>query len=76
MVNHNPNVISSLITPLSQREMEIMRLLASGASNKEIAASLYITEGTVKNHNTDIFRKLGVSNRRNARSKAKNLGLI
>ena len=76
MVNHNPNVKSSLIIPLSEREMEIMRLLASGASNKEIAASLYITEGTVKNHNTDIFRKLGVSDRRNARSKAENLGLI
>ena len=56
--------------------MEILRLLASGASNKEIAVSLYITEGTVKNHNTDIFRKLGVSDRRNVRSKAKYLGLI
>jgi DNA-binding NarL/FixJ family response regulator len=76
MVDQSHSVDSFLITPLSEREMEIVRLLASGASNKEIAVRLYITEGTVKNHITDIFRKLGVTDRKNAGLKAKNRGLI
>jgi DNA-binding NarL/FixJ family response regulator len=76
MADHIPSINSALLSPLSKREMEIMRLLASGARNKDIAARLYITEGTVKNHITDIFRKLGVSDRMNAGLKAKNLGLI
>jgi DNA-binding NarL/FixJ family response regulator len=76
MADQTPIANSSLISPLSKREMEIMQLLASGATNKEIAARLYITEGTVKNHITDIFKKLGVSDRMNAGLKAKNLGLI
>ena len=71
-----PEGSSSLIEPLSEREMESMRLLGSGASNKEIAARLYITEGTVKNHITNIFGKLGVSDRIKAALKARELGLI
>jgi len=76
MTDQIPEGSSFHIKPLSEREMEIMRLLGSGASNKEIAARLYITEGTVKNHITNIFRKLGVSDRTKAARKARELGLI
>jgi DNA-binding NarL/FixJ family response regulator len=76
LADQMPEGNSSLIEPLSEREMEIMRLLGFGASNKEIAARLYITEGTVKNHNTNIFGKLGVSGRTKAALKARELGLI
>ena len=65
-----------LIEPLSDRELEILRLVASGASNKEIAAALFIAEGTVKNHVTNILGKLGVRDRTQAALKAKDLSLI
>lgn len=48
---------------LTQRELEISKLVAEGMSNKEIAAKLYITEGTVKNHITNILSKLGLNHR-------------
>jgi DNA-binding NarL/FixJ family response regulator len=51
---------------LSEREMEVLRLVASGASNREIARTLYITEGTVKNHISSILRKLGFRDRTQA----------
>jgi len=62
--------------PLSEREIELLRLIASGASNKEIAESLFITEGTVKNHITHILGKLSVRDRTQAALKAKELGVI
>ncbi len=65
----------ALVEPLSDRELEILRLVAAGASNKEIAAQLVITEGTVKNHLTNILGKLGVRDRTQAALKAKELGL-
>ncbi|MCO5203443.1 MAG: response regulator transcription factor [Anaerolineae bacterium] len=65
-----------LVEPLSNREMEILEILATGASNKEIAAQLFIAEGTVKNHVTNILGKLGVRDRTQAALKAKELGLI
>ena len=62
--------------PLSERETELLRLIASGASNKEIADTLFITEGTVKNHITHILGKLGVRDRMQAALKAKEIGVI
>lgn len=62
--------------PLSEREIELLRLIASGLSNKEIGETLFITEGTVKNHITHILGKLGVRDRTQAVLKAKELGLI
>jgi len=62
--------------PLSEREIELLSLLASGSSNKEIAETLFITEGTVKNHVTHILGKLGVRDRTQAALRAKELGLI
>jgi len=51
---------------LSEREAEVLRLIGSGASNREIARSLYITEGTAKNHISKILRKLGLKDRTQA----------
>jgi DNA-binding NarL/FixJ family response regulator len=65
-----------LVEPLSERELEILQLIATGASNKEIAGDLFITEGTVKNHVTNILGKLGVRDRTQAALKAKELNLI
>ena len=62
--------------PLSEREIELLRLIASGFSNKEIADTLFITEGTVKNHITHILGKLNVRDRTQAVLKAKEIGLI
>ncbi|MGE5611344.1 MAG: response regulator [Bacillota bacterium] len=64
-----------LINTLSDRELEVLQQLACGKSNKQIAASLYITEGTVKNHMTNILGKLGVSDRTQAALKARELGI-
>ncbi len=68
--------VSPLVEPLSDRELEILVLVARGASNREIAGQLYIAEGTVKNHVTNILGKLGVRDRTQAALKAKELGLI
>ena len=65
-----------LVEPLSDRELEILRLIATGASNKEIASLLFIAEGTVKNHITNILGKLEVRDRTQAALKAKELKLI
>lgn len=62
--------------PLSVREVEVLRLLAGGNSNKEIAARLDLAEGTVKNHLTHIFGKLGVLDRTQAALRGRDLGLI
>lgn len=67
---------SELVETLSERELEILRQVANGESNKEIAIHLYITEGTVKNHVTNILGKLGVRDRTQAALRAKELGLI
>lgn len=71
-----PPPVQPLVEPLSEREIEILSLIASGASNKEIAGMLFITEGTVKNHVTNILGKLDVRDRTQAALKAKELKLI
>jgi len=66
----------TLSDPLSNREVEILRYVATGASNKEIADILVISEGTVKNHLSSILSKLGVRDRMQAVLKAKEYGII
>ena len=66
----------TLAEPLSDREFEILRLIADGARNQEIAGTLFLAEGTVKNHITNILGKLGVRDRTQAALKARRIGLI
>jgi len=66
----------ALVEPLSDRELEILSLIANGASNREIAGTLFLAEGTVKNHVTNILGKLGVRDRTQAALKARDTGLI
>lgn len=69
-------VAPTLVEPLSAREREVLRLIATGASNREIADALFLAEGTVKNHVTNILGKLGVRDRTQAALWAKEAGLV
>jgi DNA-binding NarL/FixJ family response regulator len=62
--------------PLSQRELEVLELVAAGATNREAAARLFISEATVKSHLMNIYAKLGVSDRAAAVGEAFNRGLL
>lgn len=62
--------------PLSERELEVLALLASGKTNSEIARDLFVSVGTVKSHTGNIYRKLDTKNRAGALSRARELGLI
>lgn len=62
--------------PLTERETEILRLMAGGFSNKEIAGSLHVAEGTIKNHVSNILSKLGVRDRTRAVLKAFELKIV
>jgi len=64
------------LVPLSERELAVVRLLAEGRSNKEIAADLYLAEGTVKNYVTALLGKLGARDRTQAALRARDLGLL
>ena len=65
-----------LVEPLSDRELEVLRLIAEGLSNQEIAARLYLALPTIKFHTGNIYGKLGVKSRTEAVSKARNIGLL
>jgi DNA-binding NarL/FixJ family response regulator len=65
-----------LAEPLSDRELDVLRWVARGASNKEIATHLRIAEGTVKNHMTNILDKLQVADRTGAALKAREFGFV
>ncbi|RJX38530.1 LuxR family transcriptional regulator [Paenibacillus pinisoli] len=65
-----------LIEPLSSRELEVLRLIAEGLSNTEIASRLFLALSTVKGHNRIIFDKLQVSRRTEAVARARELGLL
>jgi len=68
------SVAQPLPDPLSQRELEVLQLLAGGASNQEIAAALVLAPGTVKLHVSHILSKLGVNSRTRAILCARDLG--
>jgi DNA-binding NarL/FixJ family response regulator len=79
-----PSVASRLMSrvrtpsagPLSQREVEVLELVAAGTTNREAAARLFISEATVKSHLLNIYAKLGVSDRAAAVAEAFNRGLL
>jgi ATP/maltotriose-dependent transcriptional regulator MalT len=64
------------IEPLTERESEVLALLAQRLTYKEIGASLFITPSTVSQHAVRIYQKLQVNNRRQARVKAQALGIL
>ena len=64
------------VEPLSQRELDILRLIAQGLSNREIGARLFLALNTVKGHNRVIFDKLQVESRTEAIARARELGLL
>ena len=66
---------AGLVEPLSEREIEVLRLVTAGMSNREIAGKLYISPGTAKTHIHNLCGKLGVRNRTEAAMRAKELGL-
>lgn len=65
------NVVQALDDPLSERELEVLALLASGRTSREIAGDLFVTAGTVKSHTSNIYRKLGAKNRTEALTRAR-----
>lgn len=66
---------ASTVEALSERELEVLRLVAAGKSNREIAEKLVVSLGTAKTHVHNLCGKLGVRNRTEAAMKAKDLGL-
>jgi LuxR family maltose regulon positive regulatory protein len=71
-----PSQPELLIETLTERETEVLHLLAAGLSNQEIAERLYVSEGTVKTHTHNLYGKLGVQSRTRAIARAKELKLI
>jgi LuxR family maltose regulon positive regulatory protein len=67
---------TNLIDPLTERELEVLHLIADGFSNKEIAEKLVVTVGTVKTHTSNIYRKLDALGRTKALAKARQLNLV
>jgi LuxR family maltose regulon positive regulatory protein len=65
-----------LVDPLSQRELEVLRLIALGRTNQEVAGQLVVSRGTVKAHTASIYRKLDVANRTEAVARARQLGIL
>jgi LuxR family maltose regulon positive regulatory protein len=68
--------MDALVEPLSEREIEVLRLVAAGLSNREIAEKLVISPGTAKTHIHNLCGKMGASNRTEAAMKARELGLV
>lgn len=68
--------VTGLVEALSEREVEVLRLLAAGKSNQEIAEELFVALDTVKKHVSHILAKLGASNRTEATARARALGLL
>lgn len=69
-------VMRSPRVKLTERELEVLRLLDTGASNREIAKMLFVTEATVKTHLVHVFEKLGVSSRSRAIAAARESGIL
>jgi DNA-binding NarL/FixJ family response regulator len=71
-----PEATEELIEPLSAREIEILKLVSQGLTNREIANKLFLAEGTVKNYVTSILQKIDARDRTQAAIRARELGLL
>ena len=71
-----PAAQQPLIEPLTERELQVLHLLAEGLSNQDIAEKLVVAVGTVKTHTASLFRKLDVTSRTQAAVRARELGLL
>ena len=65
-----------LADPLSEREREVLAVLATGKTTSEAARDLFVSVGTIKSHTSNIYRKLGARNRAEAIARARELGLL
>jgi DNA-binding CsgD family transcriptional regulator len=65
-----------VVEPLTQRELEVLRLVAKGATNREVARRLFISEASVKAHLLHVYAKLGVNDRAAAVAAAYDRGLL
>lgn len=72
----SPSITLSLVEPLSEREIEVLQLLADGRTYQEIAQAMVVSVNTIKSHLKSIYGKLGVHNRREAVARARSLHLI
>ncbi|MER2600274.1 MAG: response regulator transcription factor [Caldilineales bacterium] len=72
----SPKPAPTIEEPLTEREQEILRLLAEGLTNREIAQRLYLAEGTIKNYVTNILGKIGARDRTQAALRARELGIL
>lgn len=68
--------IATLVDPLTTRELEILQLIAAGMTNKQIAATLFVSPNTVRVHTSNIYSKLSVATRMQAATKARSLGIL
>jgi LuxR family maltose regulon positive regulatory protein len=75
-IGKTPATQQPLIEPLTERELEVLRLLADGLSNQEIASTLVVALGTAKTHTASLYRKLDVVSRIQAVARARELGLL
>jgi LuxR family maltose regulon positive regulatory protein len=72
----SPPAAQALVEPLTARELEVLRLVAGGLSNREIAQQLVVAVSTVKSHINHLYGKLEVKNRTQAVARAQELGLL
>jgi LuxR family maltose regulon positive regulatory protein len=73
---HQPSPVAGLVDELTRRELEVLRLVAAGRHNREIAHDLFVTIDTVKKHTSHILAKLNATSRTHAVARARELGLI
>jgi LuxR family maltose regulon positive regulatory protein len=73
---HTARLKAEMVEPLSEREIEVLSLIAEGLSNRQVAQRLVISPNTVRVHTANIYGKLGVANRTQAVTKARGLGIL
>ncbi len=74
--SHHEAASAVLDDPLSEREREVLEVLATGKTTSEAARDLFVSVGTIKSHTSNIYRKLGARNRAEAIARARELGLL